>query len=91
MAAINNLLEVLEHHRDVLKIIRFDIRRMIRDPLPMLERWRGGEIGSYKVNTPPSRWSCYISTSDLGVDFFTSGLTALGKKIDPSVIGGYIA
>ena len=59
MAAINNLFEVLEHHRDVLKIIRFDITRMIRDPLPMLETWTGGggKIGSYKVNTPPSRWS----------------------------------
>ena len=49
VAAINNLFEVLEHHRDVLKIIRFDITRMIRDPLPMLERWTGGEGGKSVV------------------------------------------
>ena len=71
VAAINNLFEVLEHHRDVLKIIRFDITRMIRDPLPMLERGtgEGGKIGNYKVNTPPRRWLCYISTDDRGVFF----------------------
>ena len=51
----------------------------------------GGRLnGSYIEKPPPCRCICKISTSDLGIYFFYLGPKALGKKIYPSVIGGYL-